>query len=167
MLHSCSLSRCHNSRRSRANCKTPWPSWRKKLIRYIDAFRLVEMWIDITIARICTLITWCWCYKQGKEAAPIETNAPVEEATEGKTSEEPLASTEDKVLLQFWFPLKAPDNKNCDENFCWSGGGWAWSCSRSCSCCHRPICWGLQVQMWSPELRPTPFLASSLIIMFL
>ena len=57
MLHSCSLSRCHNSRRSRANCKTPWPSWRKKLIRYIDAFRLVEMWIDITIARICILIT--------------------------------------------------------------------------------------------------------------
>ena len=165
MLHSRSLSRCHNLRRSRANCKTPWPSWRKKLIRYIDAFRLVEMWINITISRICILITWC--YNQGKEAAPIETDAPVEEATEGKTSEEPLASTEDKVDLQFWFPLKAPDNQKCDGNFCWSGGDWAWSCSRSCSCCHRPICWGLQVQMWSPELRPTPFLASSLIIMFL
>ena len=65
---------------------------------------------------MCILITWCWCYKQGKEAAPIETDAPVEEATEGKTSEEPLASTEDKVLLQFWFPLKAPNNQKCDAD---------------------------------------------------
>merc|ERR1712083_471668 len=37
---------------------------------------------------------------QGKEAAPIETDAPVEEATEGKTSEEPLASTADKVVAE-------------------------------------------------------------------